>query len=249
MPPTQNLQDQPRVRIRLRRFTRLRLFEPILIVKVHFRHRRRLRQPRGLHIHLEVNRLFRLESHHELVRRRVFRFGKEVVRRGWALELHANFGLALVEGFPRAHDERHAGPPRVADVEDDGGKGRGHGVVGNAVVVTVARAVLAVDLFEVLPENDVFDFDRLNALQDLDLLVTEKLRAALARDADRRLHGDDGEDLEKVILHDVANDADAVKVSPAPIGTKVLFEVDGNRLNVVPVPDRLEHGVCETQRH
>ena len=54
------------------------------------------------------------------------------------------------------------------------------------------------------------------------LFVTD----VLGGERDRPLHGDEGEDLEEVVLHDVADDADRVKVAAAALGAKVLLERD-----------------------
>lgn len=42
----------------------------------------------------------------------------------------------------------------------------------------------------------------------------------------RLLHGEEGQDLQQVVLDDVADDAVLVKVAAPPLGTKVLGEDD-----------------------
>lgn len=50
-----------------------------------------------------------------------------------------------------------------------------------------------------------------------------------------------------MVLHHVTNDAKLIKVTATPLGTKGLFEGDGDRVNGVSVPDRLEDGVGKSE--
>ncbi len=62
-----------------------------------------------------------------------------------------------------------------------------------------------------------------------------------------RLHRDEAQDLEEVVLHDVAHRADRV-VEVAAVGdVEVLAHRDLHRRDELPVPDRLEDRVREAE--
>lgn len=63
------------------------------------------------------------------------------------------------------------------------------------------------------------------------------------------LHGDQRQDLEQVILHDVPDDPELVKVSSSTLGTKRLLERYLYGSDVVTVPGWTEYPVAEAQRH
>ena len=62
-----------------------------------------------------------------------------------------------------------------------------------------------------------------------------------------RLHGDQRERLQDVVLDDVAQGADGVVEAAAVVDSEVLRHRDLDRLDVAAVPDRLEYGVGEAQ--
>jgi hypothetical protein len=65
---------------------------------------------------------------------------------------------------------------------------------------------------------------------------------------DRLLHGGQREQLQQVVLDDVAGGADAVVVARAAADADVLGHGDLHVVDVVGVPDRLEHLVGEPER-
>ncbi len=79
-----------------------------------------------------------------------------------------------------------------------------------------------------------------------DVLSAPRNRVVVAR---RRLHRDEREHLQEVVLHDVANRADRVVEAAAIVDAEVLGHRDLDRGDVLAVPDRLEHGVREAQVH
>ena len=70
----------------------------------------------------------------------------------------------------------------------------------------------------------------------------------LGVEGDRLLHGGERQQLEQVVLDDVAGRADAVVVARAPGDADVLGHRDLHVVDVVGVPDRLEQLVGEAQR-
>ncbi len=101
-----------------------------------------------------------------------------------------------------------------------------------------ARHVLRVRGVEVEPRR------RPGVRQDLLLLDAQAGRL----ERDRLLHGDQGHELEQVVLDDVAGCSDAVVVSGAGADADVLGHGDLHVVDVVAVPDRLEHAVGEPER-
>ena len=67
-------------------------------------------------------------------------------------------------------------------------------------------------------------------------------------EGDGLLHGGQRHKLQQMVLDDVACGADAVVVSGAPGHADVLGHGDLHMVDVIVVPDRLVHGVRETQR-
>ena len=83
-----------------------------------------------------------------------------------------------------------------------------------------------------------------DGLQDLELLGPE-VRGV---EGDRLLHRDQREQLEEVVLDHVAGGADAVVVAGAAADADVLGHGDLHVVDVVGVPERLEHLVGEPHR-
>jgi hypothetical protein len=63
----------------------------------------------------------------------------------------------------------------------------------------------------------------------------------------RRLHRDEGQDLEQVVLHHVAQGSDGVVEAAAVLDAEVLGHRDLDVVDVLAVPDRLEDRVGEAQ--
>ena len=82
-------------------------------------------------------------------------------------------------------------------------------------------------------------------LEHLDLFVAD----TVARDRTRRLHGDEREDGEDVVLDHVAEHARAVVVSAAQFHTEFLRHGDLHVVNIPAVPDRLENRIREPEDH
>jgi hypothetical protein len=61
----------------------------------------------------------------------------------------------------------------------------------------------------------------------------------------RLLHGDEAEDLEQVVLHDVADDAELVEVPAAALSAERLLEGDDDGGDVVTVPGRAKQTIPE----
>mmetsp|Transcript_1197 Transcript_1197/g.3360 ORF Transcript_1197/g.3360 Transcript_1197/m.3360 type:complete len:441 (+) Transcript_1197:13-1335(+) len=187
----------------------------------------------------EVDGLVGLDADDELVAVHVAG-AKDVARD--LLEPDADFGLALVQGLAGLHEEGDAVPAAVVDVEDARRKGGAARGVGDVGVVEVALALAG---GAVLAEDEVFGRELLDAAEELDLLVSDILRVQ----RQRSLHADESENLQKMVLHDVADDADVVKVACAALDSEIFLEGDLDALDVVAVPDGLENGVGKPESH
>lgn len=80
-------------------------------------------------------------------------------------------------------------------------------------------------------------------LEDLDLFVTDGLRV----EGNGSLHGQEGQDLQEMVLHDVSDYADGVEIAAAAFGAEALFERDLDALDVVSVPGSVQELVTEAQ--
>ena len=85
--------------------------------------------------------------------------------------------------------------------------------------------------------------ERPHVAQHLGLLVANRLGVRRRR----RLHRQVADDLQQVVLDDVANDAGLVVELAAALDAEALGHRDLHVLDVVPIPDRLEERVGEAE--
>lgn len=65
----------------------------------------------------------------------------------------------------------------------------------------------------------------------------------------RCLHGDEGQDLEEMVLHNVTHDAKLVKVAATALGTNLFLESDLDVVDVGAVPAGAKDLVGESEDH
>ena len=87
--------------------------------------------------------------------------------------------------------------------------------------------------------------DRLQRLQNLELLVAHRVGI----DRDRRLHGDEAEELEHMVLHHVAQCAGGVVVAGPAFESQRLGDRNLHMVDMGTIPDRLEQRIGEAQCH
>mmetsp|Transcript_47397 Transcript_47397/g.141467 ORF Transcript_47397/g.141467 Transcript_47397/m.141467 type:complete len:221 (-) Transcript_47397:379-1041(-) len=164
-------------------------------------------------------------------------------------ECDADLCHALVEALACSHEERHASPALVVDVQDDCGIRGALRTRGYSLVIQVSRLLvqLAVEVPRVarkLPDEAVLHAQLPHGLEELDLLLRDVLAGQLLG----RLHGDPQKDLQQVVLHDIADDAKLVEVASTAASAKILLENNLYRSDVAPVPDCLKQLVPEADR-
>jgi hypothetical protein len=117
---------------------------------------------------------------------------------------------SCVQRLACLHQERHTVPARVVDEERGGGEGGRDAALGHGGVVGVARVRLAaLGVALVLAHHHVLELQLPHGPQHLHLLVAD----VLGVQAHRGLHGEQGQDLQQVVLHDVPDDAVVVEVA------------------------------------
>jgi hypothetical protein len=164
-------------------------------------------------------------------------------------KLHLHLREALREALAVAQQEGHAGPPPAVDLGPQGDVGLRLAVLGDPLLVEVTGHRLAIEdpravagAHGVLVQ--VLEIRQLQRLEHRHLGVPHRLRV----EAGRRLHGDEGEDLEHVVLEHVPEGPDAVVVGGAARGhAHGLGDGDLHQLDVVAVPQGLEDGVVEAE--
>ncbi len=109
--------------------------------------------------------------------------------------------------------------------------------------VGVARDLRLVAVALVLPAQDVVGAQRPHRGEDIGLVAVHGLEVA----ARRRLHRQQRDDLEQVVLHHVAQAARAFVERAAALDAELLGQRDLHAGDVVAVPDRLEKGVGEAE--
>ena len=97
---------------------------------------------------------------------------------------------------------------------------------------------------DILPAHDVLGLDRQHAAEDLVLLLADRRRL----ERGRRLHRHEGQDLEQVRHHHVAEGAGRLVEAGALAEPQRLRHVDLDVVDEVAVPDRLEQAVGEAER-
>ncbi len=175
---------------------------------------------------------------------RVFTFAEETV--GGLLEDHGDFGDSAAQALAGAQVEGCAFPAAVCDGHLQRCEGFGAGVCGDVVLVEEAVDVLAALVAcGVLAEREgvrqVVDAD---CFEDLRLLGAQ----VLSVEAEGLFHGGEGEQLQQVVLDDVAGRTHAVIVACAGADADVFSHGDLDVIHVVGVPEGLEHLVGETHR-
>jgi hypothetical protein len=150
--------------------------------------------------------------------------------------LGAAYELADVLGkeLARPQVERDACPAPVVDLEPQRGEGLGrrtgaHPRHGQVPVVLAADVVVRVH--------------RGNGPEHLDPLVPQPLRIGCTR----RLGREQPDELEQVVLHDVAERPDGVVEAAPVLHAEVFGHGDLHALHPVAIPQRLEDGVAEPE--
>ena len=134
----------------------------------------------------------------------------------------------------RADEERHAGPAPVVDLESQGAERLRLRARRYAADIEVA-AVLAADVPRRIGLGHRDEHVALAVVDDVDAATSG------------RLQRDEAQDLEQVVLHDVAHGADRVVEVAAAGDAEVLAHRDLHARDELPVPDRLEDRVREAE--
>ena len=187
-----------------------------------------------------------LHANHDgvLTDMRVLDFTKE--RACGLLENHGNLGDSTAQTLAGAQVEGGAFPAAVGDGELQRCEGFGAGVGGNVLLVEEAVDVLAA----LVACGVLSDRERVRQVVDAHGLEDLRLFGAqvLGVQAEGLLHCGEGEQLQQVVLDDVAGRTHAVVVACAGADADVLGHRDLHVVHVVGVPERLEHLVGETHR-
>lgn len=190
-----------------------------------------------LGVHLDIDTLIWLDAHDQLVARNVLEDA-----RGDILELDSDLRLLLVKRLSCLHDEGHTIPPLVLDVGNKCAECGAARVLGHRVILLVCR-LAAIQGLAVLANDDILGLDGGDGAENADLLVTNVLRG----EGNGPLHGEQCQDLEKVVLHNVADYAELVEVSTTTLGTERLLESDLHIVDVMSVPGRTKERVPKAE--
>ncbi len=195
--------------------------------------------------------LVRLDAHDEEVGlvRGARHALEEAVRQG--LELDGHLGDALGEALAGAQVEGDPAPAPRVERHAQRDEGLVLGARRDVGLGAVARHLVAAHgAGGVLPahreaEHLLLAADGVEGAQHLDLLVAHGVGVPRGG----RLHGGEREDLERVVLHDVARGAHRLVEAAAPLDADVLGDGDLHVVDVLPRPQRLEDGVAEAEHH
>ena len=188
----------------------------------------------AVRVDLEPNARRRIELDDELVGLRPAAVGNVKPEPRRMLEDQPHLGQRGRQELAGADVERHAGPAPVVDVEPEGGVGLGGRVRRDSVDLAVA-VVLAADVVRRVGLGD--------RPEERDLRVLQGVGIA----AGGHLHRGRGDHLHQVVDDHVAQGPDRVVEVAAVGNAEALGHRDLHALDVVAVPDRLEHYVGEAQ--
>ncbi|MNS64767.1 hypothetical protein D3C72_979060 [compost metagenome] len=196
--------------------------------------------------HVQFQAVFRLQVDHQLVH---VACGCAVdgVRRGAEVDLDAC--VARGQPLAGADVEGHAGPAPVGDFGAQRHEGFGAAVGVHARLVAVALHALAVGRAgRVLAAHRVqaqaLGRPGLEGAQHLELFVADGVGVRV----DGRLHGHGAQQLQRVVLHHVAQRAGLVVEGAALFHAQVLGHGDLDVGDVLAAPDGLEERVAEAHR-
>src|SRR2546428_826522 len=195
----------------------------------------------------ERDALVGLDPDHQRVRLHTRRApAKDHVRR--AVEADRDLAHALREALARAQIERHSRPPPVVHEEPERGVGLRLRVGRDALFLEVAWDGLAPrEAGAVLAAQgglpDPRGIERSDRVHDLVLLIAHGTRV----EGRGRLHGDQAEELEQVVLHHVAQRPRLLVVRAAGLDADGLGDGQLDLGHVVAVPQRLEDAVGEPE--
>jgi hypothetical protein len=167
-----------------------------------------------------------------------------------ATELDADFTDGPGQSFAVAEVEGDTGPAPVIDEEPCGDVGLGVGVGPDTIFLTVGEGRLTVDMAgEVLTADgmilDLGGIQATDGVEQLDLFVAD----GFGFETDGRFHGDEGQDLEQMVLEDVTEGADFLVERAARPDAGQFAEGDLDMIDVLSVPERLEDGVGKPEQH
>ena len=164
-------------------------------------------------------------------------------------ELDRDLGRALRQPLAGPEVERDAGPAPVVDLEPGGDERLRLRLGVDLRLLAVARHLLGrrpspgrTGRGRRRP-RDLVGRHRRDRPQDLDLLVAQGVRL----ERRRRLHRDQAQQLEQVVLEDVADGAGLLVERAAALDPDRLGDGDLHVVDVAPVPERLEDPVAEPE--
>src|SRR5581483_6542528 len=174
----------------------------------------------------------RAETKSKVVRLWRHRFAEHLLRR--PLEIDDGFGRRHREFFSGADEDRHVGPTPGIQMQLHGSEGFDLRIRRDAFLFAIAG---------VLPANQTAAAKWAQAAEYFDLLVADRLGTF----SDRRLHRDVRNDLQQMILHDIANRPHLFVETAATLYAEGFRHGDLYTLDVVAIPERFEEAVGEAK--
>ena len=166
------------------------------------------------------------------------------------LERDRDLGDLARQALARAQVERHARPAPVVDLEAQRRVRLGVGVGRDALLLEVARHVLAADGARACTGRGRRSRSTSSAVGGViarRTLTFSSRTSSAVKFTGGSMH-EQAQQLEHVVLHEVAQRAGAVVVARAAADADVLGRGDLDVVDVVAVPERLEEPVGEAER-
>ena len=205
-------------------------------------------QPGLFHLQLDAQTLHGLDAEQNPVGLQLFDTGLAKQLLGRILEADGNHRAVFGHAFPGAQVEGDAAPAPVVDVQFQRGVGFRGAVFRDAFFLQITWYLLAIHhpaavLRPIGVGIDRISGDGTDRFQRLDLLVAQGLRIQIGG----WLHRHQRQHLQQMALHHVPQCAGAIVVVGAAGDPQALGMGDLDVVDVVAVPERLQHQVGETE--
>ena len=169
---------------------------------------------------------------------------------GRLAELDGDLRHPLGQSFSGPEVKWHPGPAPVVNHETEGNIGLGPGIRGHPWLCPIAGTGFPSTVPSPYCPRTALDRTSSGSIgwmrmKDLGLLIAD----GIGIEGNGTLHGDQGQQLEEVIGHHVAQRAGGLVIAGPIFHAHGLGGGDLDTVNVAPVPDRLEDAVREAEGH
>src|SRR5258706_1614355 len=153
---------------------------------------------------------------------------------GWPLKINPYLRSLHRQALASSNVERHTGPTPTINKEFDRSECLHLRIRGHTILLAIAP---------VLTTHNIRGIERSHRLEEQRLLIANSIRVFTGGS----IHREEGDQLQQMILHHIADRTGLFVKFPSTRHTKILSHRDLHTLDVIPVPDRIEKRVREAE--